>query len=59
MNTDVTIEKKAGTYTSLSPQEGKQYGHATQNLRYNSSRSHVVNDYVKHGKYACKNGRKS
>ena len=59
MNTDVGLQKKAGTYTSSSPQEGKKYGHVKKHLRYNSSHSQVDYVYVKHGKYACIKERNS
>ena len=60
INTDVSLQKKAGTSTSSSPQEGDKDGHAKQQLRYNSSHSQV--DYVsaRHDvNFACLNGRKS
>ena len=39
INTDVGLQKRAGTSSSSSPQEGKKYGHAKKHLRYNSSYS--------------------
>ena len=41
MNTDVSLQEKAGTSTSSSPHEGEKDGHAKQHLRYNSSHSQV------------------
>ena len=39
INIDVSLQKKDGTSTSSSPQEGKKDGHAKQHMRYNSSHS--------------------
>ena len=59
MNTDVDLQKRVGTSSISSPQEGKKYGHEKQHSRYNSPHSQVVYDYVKHEKSTCMNGRKS
>ena len=48
MNTDVSLQKKVGTSTSSSPQEGKKDGQAKKHLTYNSSHSQVDYVFVKH-----------
>ena len=59
MNTNVSLQKKAGTYTSSSPQEGKKDGHAKKHMRYNSSHSQVDYVFARHENFACLNARKS
>ena len=58
-NTNASLQKKSGTSTSPSPQEGKQDGHQKQHLRYNSSHSQVDYVFARHENSACLNGRKS
>ena len=57
MNNVVGLQKRDGTSSSSSSQEGDKYEHSKQHSRYNSSYNHVFYDYVKHDKSTCMNGR--
>ena len=58
MNNVVGLQKRVGTSSSSSSQEGEKYGHSKQHSRYNSSHSHVVYDYVNYENSTCMNVRK-
>jgi hypothetical protein len=54
-NTIVGLQKRVGNSSNSPPQEGDK-GECS---RYNSAYHSVAFDYVKHDKFACKNGRKN